>query len=57
MGKKKKNDKKGGDTMSATASSYAYKAVIKGNEKQVPPMSKEKLASFKATVEKYVRKK
>ena len=49
--------KKGDDNMSAAASNYVYKAVVKGNEKPIPPICKEKLDSFKATVEKFTRKK
>jgi len=45
-----------GGTMSAAATNYVYKAVVKGSEKQVPQISKEKLEAFKAIVEQYKRK-
>lgn len=57
MDEEEVKNRRGDGRMAASAANYVYKAVIKGNEKSVPPISKEKLASFKVAVDKYLRKK
>ena len=41
--------------MSATATKYIYKAVVKDKGKEVPPISKAKLKSFSDAVKKYTK--
>ena len=49
--------KKGDDTVSAVATNYVYKVIVKDTTKPEPTLSKEKLESYKATISKYRKEK
>lgn len=54
---KRMKKKEGDDTVSAVANKCEYTVIVKGKEKEVPAITKERLDYLKTAVDKYLKKK